>query len=747
MPSENREAIARMLKEQVEKGVGALRNRFTKAESGKPHSKETENDVDRILANIAKLVDEQWDEVNWQDATSINKLCAELDKIIEQQRPRFIRSQKRISRTSPHDRWEAFIQAIQKHRLNTRQAIQDEIARIAKAAAQAEWEATHSASTDNSETADTTSGQTQDPEKIETKTILPEVKKVNPDEILPVAGKLALDAGLPEQIATDLGDLGEAINMGDPELAAEFLEKIIIHLKQLNTDVNTALEEYNEYVERGVSPEKIEELEISLATSEKDAANARESLVQMENQISELTQELTVTKQTLEMRAAAHDSLVQQLITEADAAHHKEKEFSKKEKLTAEQVHMLQDQLAEVQNALFGSQRVIELLKTQQREDQIEISRLKQLNVEQQKKVDFTEIKTKIKTEIRALQTHKEELEEIFMEIVQWAKELEGQKTDEFDPAFKMALVVAPDEDRAGLKQIEKDLNKQIASYGEKAESIRATIDKLDIRMANLKKYLELLADTETASTTSLSNVERVNLPDIDSIIRQAVEKLSSPDSTPVAKVAAPDKTESPKPELDKLTELPYTVEFTAEDARRIAQYEQQIVVFRGKSIDRIKAQLPLDPNDTKREYYERLVQHLHSGEFLPMLEMVVVVLGALRDGDKFKSRVSNTVFNSMYRREVGLCKSTEDTKTVAGILIEAAMLGKMIPELQLINRIKTYKLGPGNKFPNPANELTPLGQVASQVWTKEMMKEKVITAEQLTIIHRNAPGQNNERE
>jgi hypothetical protein len=189
-----------------------------------------------------------------------------------------------------------------------------------------------------------------------------------------------------------------------------------------------------------------------------------------------------------------------------------------------------------------------------------------------------------------------------------------------------------------------------------------------------------------------------------------------------------------------KIKELPFSIRSPeAKEKEQIILLEETINKMYGLGGDKLKAILPLVYHDEYEERnYNQLIKDLDSGEFLPKLKRAFAFFGAMRVGEDFKARISVVINNAIATKDAGLVhgefadRARMASAIGSNVLQEVAILGKISSdELRLLKRI------PVGSARGMASQLTPLGKIASQVWTKELLEKKEITVDQLKALSR----------
>ena len=315
------------------------------------------------------------------------------------------------------------------------------------------------------------------------------------------------------------------------------------------------------------------------------------------------------------------------------------------------------------------------------------------------------------------------------MEIFAWLQNVKEMKTRE----FTKLKVVFEGGALAALEAKERRVDQQIAVVERKHEELQVTLTCMESTKRDIEEYLAALERVEKGIATSDISLPAMEPQDLH---MPTLEELMGNSLLPVPAVKPSDGViEEASSTDDKKCEikgLPFIVEFTAIERDQVRQREALIGSFKGMGVAKIRETFPTSTlDDSEKYYYGLLVERLHEGTFLENFKKAVVILGALRSGNEFCPRISRTVITGMKANTVKIALALgPETEAVSWALIQADILSAMNETLVFVRRI-----GVRGKF-GRLNELTPLGQTASQVWTKDLLETDTLKLRQLAALH-----------
>lgn len=330
--------------------------------------------------------------------------------------------------------------------------------------------------------------------------------------------------------------------------------------------------------------------------------------------------------------------------------------------------------------------------------------------------------KSKIQAELAVLRSQKEALENHSRERAEWIEETEAN----LKGYIRKKVALAEEIDVQTINALEEKYRAYIDKVKQEHNSIETQLTEIMKSMSKLENYLRAiellekgLGDKKNPATDFTDLTE---LPSFERLVKN----LESPENIPTNYDKLSDS------EHISIEGLPYTVEFTSEALQVVRELEAELVQFKEMPYQEIVQILPLSRNYSgKKEVYDDLIQDLKNGVFLEDLKKAFTILGAMRKGNGFESRRSQTVGIAMKLKNVKLIEQLgEESKSVTGALAKIYLLGAINDRYKLLNRENA-------KGPDCIkNRLLPLGEMASQIWTKDLLEQKFISREQLAAIH-----------
>lgn len=704
----------KFLTKAVEKGGEHLVDKFSKGDKGRTgRVDDSTNDMRRIRDRIVDFISEKIGDVNWRSEKETKVFCDALEAFVNTQEIRFKRAHSRIS-NEPNKKWVEFLQWIRERRLGTKKEVLDIIKQADDRIREAELEARKAAQKrpvelDEPGKAKDSSVEAQPANETE----------INPDEILLNTKGDAANIGLPNEAVQTFDDLSVGIYMGDKVDSAVALKELLIQFGKQQQDLEDALEMMGDLMKEGVTPERMEEAQAQVAASEA--------------KIKELQQIIDVLTFDNKERGSREEKLIRDV------------------SLLREENKMLRHNLEETNDVLqqqLGASSEVErlsqvvantngFLDTARKEIRELEQRLAKMQEEKEKTfLDFSEIRGKTMTKINKLEEQRENLDDNFLARMSWITDAR----ERLGAGFAERKLIAGDEERDVLEKVESRLSAEIQKQESEARKIGQTITKVQEELGRLNTLLTALESGDLQKQDFGFIGEVGELPDFEKMMSDA---LSS-----VGRESVLSET---KPEKIVVRDLPFSVEFTEEEQHLIKEFEDALNNYKGKSIDEIRQRVwaPSDLKDTQKEFYEELLADLKNGKFADSLKRVIVLLGAMRDGNEFSARRSFTIGLLCQSHEVGEIRGPTEIQLLSHPLLEANILGKIFPDLNMVRR---YQVGAKKqsseklpKGPAPVNELTPLGELASQVWTHELLnnakneKERIQIIKKLSALHKNA--------
>jgi hypothetical protein len=254
------------------------------------------------------------------------------------------------------------------------------------------------------------------------------------------------------------------------------------------------------------------------------------------------------------------------------------------------------------------------------------------------------------------------------------------------------------------------------------------------IRQKDAVQLLEADIQVEAKSKPPSSKFD-ISLPDLGALVYRltTIDGVEEEiiDDYKSKKVGTAETSSEERIQIEGLN---FPVSFTETELVRVHDIEEEIKKFFGKSEEEVRTQLVFIPEDDYRKnHYDKLVESLTSDpEYLQKIHMAIVILGTMRDEEgKFVARVANKINYTLKAREVRLAKDfTEAARMTSNIYQQLDILGSINEAWRLLG-----KKNVGSKW-GKANELTIFGQIASQIWTKELLDKRFLTREQLNALY-----------
>ncbi|MFA4831237.1 MAG: hypothetical protein WC862_05205 [Patescibacteria group bacterium] len=297
-----------------------------------------------------------------------------------------------------------------------------------------------------------------------------------------------------------------------------------------------------------------------------------------------------------------------------------------------------------------------------------------------------------------------------------------------FEAQSRLGFKQATGEYQAVQKE-QTNLRAQIKMAEEKLKTLDETIEIFRERKRGITKHLEALNLIGSDLDTNLPVLDD-SILDTGSILLIS-DKRNEEKSEQETDRQKEDGTDTEEDTI-RVGDLPFTVEFTTHGESEILNIESKLAEFIGIPTSDLKKQFPFEPKDDYQEkLYEHLIADLSTDALIERTKLAIAILGAMRDGDKFKARTGTTVNIKIRSKAVGLAKNLAEASLMAsGVYAKLELLAQLRPGLQLIK-----KLSIGNRW-GRANRLTPIGEIASMVWTKDLIDEGKITKKQLIALH-----------
>ena len=383
----------------------------------------------------------------------------------------------------------------------------------------------------------------------------------------------------------------------------------------------------------------------------------------------------------------------------------------------AEQATTKDETIARLESMLLELRRELEVSRAVERPKEVVREVVKEVMVEQ--KIDYTGIKNILVTRIENCDQQIDHLNDLYLRIQEWLRDIEKEKKLEFG---KLRMV-ADEEAVVRLDVWEQRVHEKITTIREWCDSVEQAAQKFETMRKSASDRLRAIQLVEEElppeAIVDLSSLTELRLPGVETLME---------DQKPTSDVIAALKT---KQETNtKIDGLPFVVEFTEKEHDTVRYIERLIGLFAGQSEEEIRKALPYETADEfKKTSYEDMLKSLREGTFLQPLKKAVVILGALRFEGEFRSRMSKTVGHALVKVKIAPIMSPGAAQ-ITGSFFKANMLAGIMPELRLFLRKAS-----GSHF-GPANELIALGQMASLVWTADVIASGEISKEQIIAMY-----------
>lgn len=297
-----------------------------------------------------------------------------------------------------------------------------------------------------------------------------------------------------------------------------------------------------------------------------------------------------------------------------------------------------------------------------------------------------------------------------------------------------------------------KEIQQAEASINERIDSFRQDHDALEEVQQQMSKIHKALADY-------LFGIQRLRKEPVVSAVKDLIaweDQLKGLEGylkeiqtkKPVAELTRPvlssgvlPSAETPAPEEGKKIELPFpTSEMPQAEKENLLEAVQSFEDMRGQDVEDLDISLSwmsTEKDTEKRIYqetkYQELMRELSDGTFIPKLKLAIVILGAMRSEDGFRARIPKNVNASLTARNVRIAKDWKQAAEIgSSVYMKADILGQVDPKSRLIDKVHK-----GSQW-GKAVQLTPLGQRASEIWAKELIKNGVLAREQLEGLYKN---------
>lgn len=351
---------------------------------------------------------------------------------------------------------------------------------------------------------------------------------------------------------------------------------------------------------------------------------------------------------------------------------------------------------------------------------------------------DFTARRAEI---IHLLQRVGEQIEQLNTVFDENGRRLDAMNTGVLHTLAKESLL-AEVRDRSVVERRQRLADELMQAEEEPSNKLRLAIRHLQAVEKDLREHLVSL-DRLTAELPSIPDTHELDeyrVRDVSATdILERVDQLSRQAATQPTPRKRPPGEGQPLPpgEVVQVEGLPFPCEFTAEELEWVREFEKFIQGFQGQPVSVIEQQLPdIGPAD-RRDIYNELMTKLSAGTVLHDLQRAIVVLGALRSNQEFKGRNAQKVMVSMIKKygpeTDRLARSITQARWAPAALRLAGLLGRLSPNHKLLNRTSMGVEMRGG----PVNQLTPAGQAASQVWTRDLLESRNVTREQLNNLYR----------
>lgn len=395
-----------------------------------------------------------------------------------------------------------------------------------------------------------------------------------------------------------------------------------------------------------------------------------------------------------------------------------------------EQVEVWEEQEAridELESSVAVKENTIKALQDQQEEGRED----EPLEAE-----SFEDRKKEFQERLEELQEDLLDLGEIFTETADWIEWGEDQLVRVLPQEIasleaKKRLYSADKAVNASLEH-KKSFRSIVAQKLEEARSLMAQLSEQDTKTQGDVKRIKQAIDVLDSFVSHAPLPERPDIAAFDIELPSHEDLARSAEVTQEIPVIRPEAIDPS--ETVSVGGLPFTVEFNRGDVKDIEDLEATIEEYEGTPVDELRQQLPFETdNQALTDTYERLLSDLSDGSFVERIKLAVVMLGAARDGDEFSGRRSGGTFLARARsKAVALARDiSHAAELLSSVHRELDMVRKLNPAINIL-----HKVGKTHKFGGQAAKLTRLGEIASQVWTKELLEEGIVQKEQLAAFH-----------
>lgn len=691
--------IAGIIKDALNKGQSEYNKRFliSKHDNTARELHVSIDKTERVRDGLLKYIKNNIDKIDWQNEVAVNNFCLDLDKEVENHSRRFITAHTFVDKSTSLGKWKEFKEWINELRNKTKTEIimeirQMQVAEKEKAVTVSPVEETASSTTGTQEEPYnlTAAEEIQDEvtDKMDSNDVKDDLKierpKINPEEQFNNIGKLAAEAGVPIHVAEALTLYTEALRGADMEGAAEYLPEVLATVGRLEKDRREAE-----------------------AVWEADSEGPYKRISSLETEVGGL-QEKVIAVGDLEKQATKENVQLREQI--------------QSEKILLEE---LRSQLREFREKIV----IFEAAKAQASEEKNIVEKIPE-------KSSLENLTEKLQLKRELLIKREEELQdkinEIYdetHEIISWSQEMSTEVGEEI--SRKKSLTTNENENR-DLKNLEKSIRQIIIEKERERAKLDSLAATLDEQRRKIVDEITALRQAEQAAGQVEIMPDFESLPEIGVVELPKIETLMGTIESSGVVLNGEKRPDETQEELQKVDGLPYTVEFSRQEMEQVREVEKFLTIFKGQSVEWVVQHLPPRPADEiKARYYDGLIDDLNSGEFLHSLKLAFATVGAMRDENLFKPRISRDIGQALHRKDVRIVHGLKEASKVMRAFLQMDMLSSDNEMIKLSTRGRSYKWG-------PLNVLTPLGELASQVWTKDLLDSNQITKEQLQKIYVN---------
>ncbi len=714
----------------------------------------TRNDLDKIRKAIIRFINTQIPNVDWSDREAIDRFCDVLSDEIETHSERFNRALSRVQHGNPIARWQEFTRWINGLRHETKDGV---LRQIDEAEALAAAEARKSAAIERARQAQLSTlsqatstfdsdpddfGEDFEPEQelveepIEL-AIIPEKKPKTPDETL-IEG--LFDAlGDPERVRGALDRIKNATDLVDPrgvrdealDILVSFLAEGAVVKREPKREA--ASSDDGVWDELETAMQEAEELQAELERRDermKQQSAELETLRRARERLDKRLQEIEKSNEEKDGRIARLEAQITRLAKTIDSL---ETELGQQQTDDQTAIRLRQER-ERLQEARTASEQEYEAFKQQVEAERKAWQQEREELERRSAKVDYTTMKEQLADSIAELEDHISELTEISFGIVSWAE----QTRAEMEKFILTRGLTHPFEKKADalLKdRVEQEIRQAEMVKDEVERNVRIARDRVE----ELRSRLHAMSVVEKETPQSELEVDQGALDaQIDGLSYRSFEEMRLAFQTTQSEAVRPvqDSVQrvALRPEISSfIRELPYPIEIVEADIERTKEWEELFASVKGLDVETIRLGLPFRHPEKLQDYYNELLEDLRGGTFETNIKIAFTVLGAMRrqGGQDFSPRLARDVALAMKLRDVKIVEALgPETTAVTRALLKAEILGESLGHDQLIGRKNV-----GSKW-GMGYDLTTSGKGVSQVWTAELLENKIVTPEQLRNIY-----------